>query len=124
MFLGEALASDRSRNLDLLRLVLAASVIIMPGPWRSAPAHRNRWTGLPAIPSVAGRLVSSFRIAGYCQRTAEHPAPVPGSRARRIMPGVGVVVLVTLAWPVCGSSNSGSSDPFARVLTRCPTNIA
>ena len=48
---------------------------VMPGPWRSAPAQRNRWTGLPAIPSVAGRLAVSSSFPDCWLLPAHSGAP-------------------------------------------------
>lgn len=124
MTLGEALASDRSRNLDLLRLVLAASVIISHA-WSLAlspgTAEPLDWVTSHSLGgwAIGGFfLISGLLVTASAQRST--PRQFRVARARRIMPGVGVVVLVTLALACVSGSSTNVQEAvtwFARVLT-------
>lgn len=101
MTLAEAMAGGRGNNLHALRLALAVAVIVShawpqaqgagtPEPLETLTGHSlGGW-------AVAGFFfLSGLLIAGSAER--QGAARFWSARARRILPGLGVALLVTLA---------------------------
>ncbi|MGB7240699.1 MAG: acyltransferase [Sulfitobacter sp.] len=101
MTLGDALRSERSRNLDLLRVLLAVSVIvshawpIAMGPGTSEPLEDLTWRSLGGWAVGLFFFLSGLLIAGSAERSGK--VRFWAARARRILPGLSVALLVTLA---------------------------
>lgn len=101
MTLASALGPDRANNLDLLRLILAAAVIISHawplayGPGAVEPLKALTGHSLGAWAVVGFFFLSGLLIAPSAERSSA--ARFWQARARRILPGLGVALLVTLA---------------------------
>ncbi len=124
MTLGDALTSDRSRALDLVRLVLAVTVIVShawplalgpgtPEPLELVTGHSLGGWAIGAFFFLSGLLITA---------SAERKSPMRFwlARARRIVPGLGTALLVTLALAVASGSTAGIQDAtswFLRALT-------
>ncbi len=127
MTLGDALASDRSRSLDLLRLILAAGVIVSHawplalGPGTAEPLVQ--WTGH----SLGGWAIGVFFFLSGLLVTgsAERKSPIRfwSARARRIIPGLGVALLVTLAL-ACASGSTVAGPEGALWFLRAVTLVS
>lgn len=124
MTLGDALRSDRSRNLDALRLVLAGAVIfshawpLALGP--GAPEPLEDWTGRALGGWAVGGFffISGMLITASAQRSGT--ARFWAARARRIVPGLFVALLATLVLALAGGATPGSAEVlawFARAIT-------
>ncbi len=124
MTLGDALKSDRSQNLNLLRLVLAAAVIVSHawplalGPSASEPLEEL--TGR----SLGGWAVGVFFFISGMLITAsaahKSAAPFWAARIRRIVPGLGAALFVTLGLAVAFGASGALTDYaiwFVRALT-------
>lgn len=124
MTLGDAMASGRTANLDVLRLLLAVSVVIShawplalgpgtPEPLAPLTGHSlGGWavtlffflSGLLVTPSAERRSMRAFWTA----------------RARRILPGLGAALLVTLALAHASGAHAPPTEAaawFVRALT-------
>lgn len=124
MTLGDALASDRSRNLDLLRLLLATGVIVSHA-W---PLALGPGTSEP-LEHLTGHSLGGWAIGGFffisgllITSSAEHKSPrcFWVARARRIVPGLGAALLITLALSFASGSTAGMQEAalwFFRALT-------
>ncbi|MEQ9695966.1 acyltransferase [Shimia sp. SDUM112013] len=114
MTLAEALLSGRSRNFDLLRLGLATAVIVSHA-W---PLALGAGTPEP-LHTLTGRSLGGWAVGGFfflsgllITASAERrPARrFWTARARRILPGLGAAVLVTLALAVASGATADARE--------------
>ncbi|MFK7871003.1 MAG: acyltransferase family protein [Roseobacter sp.] len=124
MTFGDALRSERSQNLNVLRLLLAMAVIVSHA-WPLALGA----DALEPLEQLTGRSLGGwavgifFFISGVLiTASAERKTAWPfwAARARRIIPGLGVALLVTLALAMASGSSAGlgqSASWFLRALT-------
>jgi peptidoglycan/LPS O-acetylase OafA/YrhL len=124
MTLGAALRKGRTGNLDALRLVLAAGVIVSHA-WPLAvglgtPEPLERLTGH----SLGGWAVALFFFLSglLVTASAERRGPTAfwTARARRIFPGLGVALSITLALAIASGATASASEAmawFLRALT-------
>ena len=114
MTLGDALRSDRSRNLDVLRVLLAVSVIVShawplaQGPGTSEPLEELTGRSLGGWAVGLFFFLSGLLIAGSAERSGT--ARFWAARARRILPGLSVALLVTLAIAIASGAVVGFSE--------------
>lgn len=116
MTLGAALASGRQGNLDLLRLLAAAAVIVSHAwPLAYGPA-----TAEP-LEHLTGHSLGGWAVALFFFLSGLLIAPSAGrrsllafwqARARRILPGLAVALLVTVAM----ARLSGADGPWSEAL--------
>lgn len=106
MTLAAALRPDRANNLHLLRLLLAAAVIISHawplahGPGTVEPLKALTGHSLGGWAVVGFFFLSGLLIAASAERNSAEcngAARFWQARARRILPGLGVALAVTLA---------------------------
>ncbi|MEO9573504.1 MAG: acyltransferase [Tateyamaria sp.] len=116
MTLGQALRSQRSSNLDVLRVVLAVSVIISHAwPLALGPGTPEPLEGLTGR-SLGGWAVGLFffmsgmLITGSATRSGK--TRFWTARARRILPGLSVALLATLAIALA----SGAVPRFSEMM--------
>ena len=124
MTLADALTGPRSANLDALRLVLAAAVIVShawplalgpgtPEPLASATGHAlGGWAVLLFF------FLSGLLVSGSAERRSLRAFWV--ARARRILPGLGAALFLTLALALASGATPGAAEAvlwFARALT-------
>ena len=117
MTLGEALQSNRSRNLDVLRLCLAIAVIfshawpLTLGPGASEPLED--WTGRALGGWAVGVFffISGLLITGSAERKSAKL--FWSARAHRIVPGLLVALLVTLVLALASGSTASVSEAVA-----------
>lgn len=124
MTLGDAFVTRRTANLDGLRLALAASVIVShawplalgpvtPEPLEALTGHSLGGWAVAMFFFLSGLLVS----ASAERRTASE---FWLARARRIFPGLGVALLVTLLLAVASGATARPFEAtmwFVRALT-------
>ena len=124
MTLEEAMASDRSRNLDLLRLVLASGVIVSHawplslGPGTAEPLEHLTGHSLGGWAIGVFFFISGLLIAASAER--KPPSRFWVARVRRIVPGLGAALFVTLALAFASGSTAGLHETtswFFRALT-------
>jgi len=124
MTLGDALTSDRSRALDLVRLILAGAVIVSHawplalGPGTPEPLEHVTGYSLGGWAIGAFFFLSGLLITASAERKS--PMCFWLARARRIVPGLGAALLVTLVLAVASGSTAGIQDAaswFLRALT-------
>jgi len=124
MTLAEAMASDRSRNLDLLRFVLASGVIISHawplslGPGTAEPLEQLTGHSLGGWAIGVFFFISGLLIPASAERKT--PAHFWTARARRIVPGLGGALFVTLALAFASGSTAGLHETtswFLRAMT-------
>ncbi len=124
MTLGDALISGRTGNLDALRLVLAASVIVSHAwPLALGPGTPEPLEALTGH-SLGGWAVAMFFCLSGLLVAASAEQRATGAfwmaRARRIFPGLAVALLVTLALAFASGSTAGTGEAaawFVRALT-------
>lgn len=124
MTLGAALFSGRSGNLDTLRLLLAASVVVSHawplalGPGTAEPLSALTGHSLGGWAVALFFFLSGLLVTGSAER---RPARAFwAARIRRIVPGLGVALLVTLAFAYASGATAGPVEAgawFARALT-------
>jgi peptidoglycan/LPS O-acetylase OafA/YrhL len=124
MTLGDAIASGRSRNLDLLRHLLAIAVIFSHA-W---PLALGPGTPEP-LETLTGRSLGGWAVGVFffisgmlITASAECKLPLPfwAARVRRLVPGLFVALLVTFALSVASGSSTGIVEAaawFARAIT-------
>ena len=117
MTLGDALRLGQNRNLDLLRLVLAAAVIISHawplalGPGTAEPMQVLTGRSLGGWAVGIFFFLSGFLITASASR---HDGPrFWAARARRIGPGLVVALMATLALSYAGGATAGSWEAFS-----------
>ena len=124
MTLGHALASDRSRNLDLLRLLLAAAVIVSHawplalGPGTAEPLEHLTGRSLGGWAIGVFFFISGLLITASAERKSAARFWV--SRVRRIVPGLGAALFVTLALAFASGATADLPEAiswFFRALT-------
>lgn len=124
MTLGDALASDRSRNLDLLRFALASGVIVSHawplslGPGTAEPLEHLTGQSLGGWAIGVFFFISGLLITASAERKTLTDFWI--ARARRIVPGLGVALFVTLALAFASGSTAGLHETtswFLRALT-------
>lgn len=115
MTLGDALRSNRSSNLDVLRVLLAVSVIVSHawplalGPGTSEPLEELTGRSLGGWAVGLFFFLSGLLIAGSAERSGK--VRFWAARARRILPGLSVALLGTLAIALA----SGAVASFAEM---------
>jgi peptidoglycan/LPS O-acetylase OafA/YrhL len=124
MTLGEALVSERSANLDVLRLVLAVSVIVSHAwPLALGPGTPEPLEGLTGH-SLGGWAVAMFfclsglLIARSAERNTARVFWI--ARARRILPGLSVALLLSLGLAIASGATADLWDAvnwYARAFT-------
>lgn len=124
MTLGDALRAAPSRNLDLLRLVLAMSVIVSHA-WPLALGP----DALEPLEALTGRSLGGWAVGGFffvsgllisASAARRRPAAFWAARLRRIVPGLSMALIVTLALAVAGGSTTDlrqGATWFLRALT-------
>ncbi len=124
MTLGDALRSGRGSNLDVLRLILAVAVIISHawplalGPDTAEPLEELTGRSLGGWAVGLFFFISGLLITGSAERSGKKRFWI--ARARRILPGLTVALLVTLALALASGSTAGFPETlawFARALT-------
>lgn len=124
MTLGEALSSGRTGNLDTLRLVLAAAVVVSHAwPLALGPGTAEPLAALTGH-SLGGWAVALFFFLSGLLVTASaerrRARAFWTARARRIVPGLGAALLVTLALALASGAEAGPREAaawFLRALT-------
>jgi peptidoglycan/LPS O-acetylase OafA/YrhL len=124
MTLGEALSSGRSTNLDLLRLVLAACVIVSHawplalGAGTAEPLEQLTGHSLGGWALAVFFFMSGLLVTASAERRSH--SDFWAARARRIFPGLGVALLVTLMLAFASGAETGglaAVEWFFRALT-------
>lgn len=114
MTLGEAMGSRRSSTLDLMRLLLAVSVIVSHawplalGPHTPEPLETLTGRSLGGWAVGLFFFLSGLLVTGSAQRGGK--VRFWRARARRILPGLSVALLVTLALALVSGSSAGFSE--------------
>lgn len=124
MRLGAALDTGRTGNLDLLRLILAAAVVISHAwPLALGPGTVEPLATLTGH-ALGGWAVALFFFLSGLLITASANRRGAGAfwraRARRILPGLGAALLVTLALAMASGAHAGPIEAltwFVRALT-------
>lgn len=124
MTLGEALAGGQGRNLDIVRLGLAVCVIVSHA-WPLALGS----SALEPLEAMTGRSLGGWAVGGFFFISglliAASAARGCGwsfwrSRARRIFPGLGAALLVTLMLAFASGATATAGESafwFLRALT-------
>jgi peptidoglycan/LPS O-acetylase OafA/YrhL len=121
--LGEALSGPRAANLDTLRLLLAAAVIVShawplalgPGavePLASTGHSLGGWAVLLFF------FLSGLLVSGSAERRSARAFWT--ARARRLLPGLGAALIVTLALALASGATPAAPEAilwFARAIT-------
>jgi peptidoglycan/LPS O-acetylase OafA/YrhL len=124
MTLGQALAGQRAANLDALRLVLAGAVIVSHawplalGPGAAEPLARATGQSLGGWAVLLFFFLSGLLVSGSAARRSTRA--FWAARARRLLPGLGVALLVTLALALASGASPSAPEAalwFARALT-------
>ncbi|MDU8913704.1 acyltransferase family protein [Aestuariicoccus sp. MJ-SS9] len=124
MTLGEALRSGRTGNLDALRLLLAAAVIVSHawplalGPGTPEPLEALTGHSLGGWAVALFFFLSGLLVTASAERRAARGFWV--ARARRILPGLGAALLVTLALAFASGAHADPAEAaayFLRALT-------
>jgi peptidoglycan/LPS O-acetylase OafA/YrhL len=124
MTLADALAGPRVANLDVLRLVLAAAVIVSHawplslGPGTPEPLVAATGQSLGGWAVLLFFFLSGLLVSGSAERRSARA--FWAARARRLLPGLGAALLVTLALALaCGATPSLAEAGvwFARAFT-------
>jgi peptidoglycan/LPS O-acetylase OafA/YrhL len=122
--LGDALAGGRSANLDALRVLLAASVIVSHawplalGPGTPEPLHAFTGHALGGWAVLMFFFLSGLLVTASAER--REPGAFWAARARRIVPGLGAALLVTLALAIASGAAPAAGEAivwFARAIT-------
>jgi peptidoglycan/LPS O-acetylase OafA/YrhL len=124
MRLGEALSSGRTGNLDTLRLLLAACVLVSHAwPLALGPGTVEPLAALTGHSLGGWAVALFFFLSGiFITASAERrdARAFWAARARRIVPGLGVALLLTLALAHASGATGGPIEAaswFARALT-------
>ncbi|KPQ15422.1 MAG: putative acyltransferase [Rhodobacteraceae bacterium HLUCCO18] len=124
MTLGAALASGRTGNLDTLRLLLAACVVVSHAwPLALGPGTPEPLAGLTGHALGGWAVALFFFLSGlFVTASAERRSAAAfwSARARRIVPGLGAALLVTLSLAYASGATAGSTEAaswFLRALT-------
>ena len=100
MKLAEALAAGRTSNLDLVRLALAACVIVSHAwPLALGPGTPEPLLQLTGRSLGGWAVMMFFVLSGLLVTSSAERRPAASfwrARARRIFPGLAVALLVTL----------------------------
>lgn len=124
MTLGEAMREGWTANLDALRLALAACVIVSHawpialGPGTAEPLERISGHSLGGWAVALFFFLSGLLVTASAERRAA--STFWAARARRIFPGLGVALFVTLALAIAGGATAGPVETaawFLRALT-------
>lgn len=124
MTLDRAFASGRSVNLDALRLLLAAAVVVSHawplalGPGTAEPLSALTGHALGGWAVGLFFFLSGLLVTASAERRG--PRAFWAARARRILPGLGVALLVTLGLAYASGAVAGPSEAgawFLRALT-------
>ncbi len=124
MTLGAALTSGRTENLNVLRLLLAAGVIVSHawplalGPGAPEPLETLTGHSLGGWAVALFFFLSGLLVTASAERRS--PAIFWTARLRRIFPGLGVALLVTLALAAASGASPHPSEAaawFLRALT-------
>lgn len=123
MTLADALSGPRAANLDALRLLLAAAVIVSHawplalGPGTAEPlAATGRSLGGWAV--LVFFFLSGLLVSGSAERRGA--LAFWAARARRLLPGLGAALLVTLALAMASGATPSAPEAalwFARAVT-------
>src|SRR6056297_142596 len=117
MTLGDALRTDRSRNLDLLRHLLAVAVIVSHawplalGPGTPEPFEEMTGRALGGWAVGVFFFISGLLIAASADRRGV--LAFWTARARRLIPGLFVALLVTLALAMVSGSSADVAEATA-----------
>lgn len=113
MMLADALAARRSGNLDLLRLMAAMAVVVSHawplalGPGAQEPLEALTGRSLGAWAVLLFFFLSGLLIVQSAERRSARAFWL--ARVRRILPGLTVALLVTVAMAVaCGATPDGA----------------
>jgi peptidoglycan/LPS O-acetylase OafA/YrhL len=124
MMLGEAIREGRTGNLDVLRLALAAGVIVSHAWPLALGAGAAEPLALLTGHSLGGWAVALFFFLSGLLVTASAERRKPrafwAARVRRIVPGLGVALIVTLALAIASGAAAGPGEAaawFVRALT-------
>jgi peptidoglycan/LPS O-acetylase OafA/YrhL len=124
MTLGQALSSGRTGNLDTLRLLLAASVVVSHAwPLALGPGTAEPLAALTGHSLGGWAVALFFFLSGLLVTASAERRPARAfwaARARRIVPGLGAALLVTLALALASGAAPGPGEAiawFARALT-------
>jgi peptidoglycan/LPS O-acetylase OafA/YrhL len=124
MTLGQAMSSGRTGNLDTLRLALAASVVVSHawplalGPGTAEPLSSLTGHSLGGWAVALFFFLSGLLVTASAERLTMRAFWV--ARFRRIVPGLGAALLVTLALALASGAAPGIAEAsawFARALT-------
>jgi len=124
MTLKDALAEGRSANLDALRFLLAAAVIVSHawplalGPGTPEPLHALTGQTLGGWAVLMFFFLSGLLVTASAER--REPGAFWAARARRILPGLGAALLVTLALALASGSTPAIGEAvvwFLRALS-------
>jgi peptidoglycan/LPS O-acetylase OafA/YrhL len=124
MTLGDVLSEGRTSNLDVLRLVLAAAVIVSHawplalGSDTAEPLELLTGHSLGGWAVALFFFLSGILVTGSAERRCASEFWV--ARARRIFPGLGAALLLTLALAIAGGAGTGLGEAaawFFRALT-------
>jgi peptidoglycan/LPS O-acetylase OafA/YrhL len=124
MTLADALTGPRAANLDALRLVLAAAVIVSHawplalGPGTPEPLAAATGHALGGWAVLLFFFLSGLLVSGSAERRSLRAFWT--ARARRLLPGLGAALLVTLALALASGATPGATEAvlwFARALT-------
>ena len=120
MTLQDALAGGRSANLDALRLLLAAAVIVSHawplalGPGAPEPLHALTGKTLGGWAVLMFFFLSGLLVTASAER--REPATFWAARARRILPGLGAALLLTLALALASGASPDAGEAAAWFL--------
>jgi peptidoglycan/LPS O-acetylase OafA/YrhL len=127
MTLGEALAGPRAGNLDALRFGLAAAVIVSHawplalGPGTPEPLAALTGHSLGAWAVLLFFFLSGLLVSGSAERRGTRA--FWAARARRVLPGLGAALLVTLALAIA-SGATPTTPEAASWLVRAFTLVS
>jgi peptidoglycan/LPS O-acetylase OafA/YrhL len=124
MTLADALSGPRATNLDALRLILAAAVIVSHawplalGPGTPEPLSLATGHALGGWAVLLFFFLSGVLVSGSAERRSFRA--FWSARARRLLPGLGAALLVTLALALASGASPSAPEAalwFARALT-------
>ncbi len=122
MTLADALSGPRAANLDALRLLLAAAVIVSHawplalGPGAPEPLSLATGHSLGGWAVLLFFFLSGLLVSGSAERRSLRA--FWAARARRLLPGLGAALLVTLALALAsGASPSAfAGNPYPEIV--------
>jgi peptidoglycan/LPS O-acetylase OafA/YrhL len=124
MTLAAALSGPRAANLDALRLLLAACVIVSHawplalGPGTPEPLTIATGHSLGGWAVLLFFFLSGLLVSGSAERRSARAFWT--ARARRLLPGLGAALLVTLALALASGATASPPEAaiwFARAIT-------